>query len=62
MNIQVTNFTAGEVTPLIDSRNDIEKYSGACRILENAFPRIYGCAERRPGTKFIHKAKDYDTD
>lgn len=53
MNVPIINFNAGELSPLIDSRADVEKYAGGCRHLENFFPRIYGAAERRPGTKFI---------
>jgi hypothetical protein len=56
-NIGIIRFNGGEGTPLIDVRADIEKYSGLCRKLENFFPRIYGPAERRTGTKFIKAAK-----
>jgi len=57
MNIGIIRFNGGEATPLIDVRNDIEKYAGLCRKMENFFPRIYGPAERRTGTKFIKAAK-----
>jgi hypothetical protein len=53
VNIPITVFNAGKLTPLIDVRTDIEKYSSGCRILENMLPRIYGPVERRPGTIFI---------
>jgi hypothetical protein len=56
-NIGIIRFNSCEATPLIDVRNDIEKYAGLCRKLENFFPRIYGPAERRPGTRFIKAAK-----
>ena len=56
-NLGVIRFNSGEATPLIDARNDIDKYAGLCRRLENYFPRIYGPVERRPGTKFIKEAK-----
>lgn len=49
----VISFNAGKVSPLIDARSDIEKYKFACRESENMLHRIYGPAERRPGTKFI---------
>jgi len=57
MNIPIINFNSGELSPLIDARSDIEKYSAGCRKLENFIPRIYGIIERRPGTKFIKAAK-----
>ncbi len=56
-NIGIIRFNGGEATDLIDTRNDIDKYVGLCRVLENFFPRIYGPAERRPGTRFIKVAK-----
>lgn len=56
-NIAIVSFNAGELTPLIDTRSDVDKYKPGCRKLENFFPRIYGVAERRPGTKFVKAAK-----
>lgn len=60
MNIPVLTLNGGKYTPLIDARSDVEKYQSGCRKLENFIPRVYGPVERRPGTKFIHKAKTYD--
>ncbi len=54
----IVSFNAGELTPLIDARTDLDKYSSGCRTLQNMIPRIYGAAERRPGTKFIKEVKD----
>jgi len=59
-NLPVISMNAGKVTPLIDCRSDTEKYSSACRILENMIPRIYGPVERRPGTKYIADVDDSD--
>ena len=56
-NVGIIRFNGGEATDLIDARNDIAKYDGLCRKLENFFPRIYGPAERRTGTRFIKEAK-----
>lgn len=58
-NIPIISLNGGEFSPLIDARSDIEKYSSGCRKLENFLPRIYGAIERRPGTKFVKKAKGY---
>ena len=52
-NYPVISFNAGELSPLIDARSDIDKYKFGCRIEENFISRIYGPAVRRPGTKFI---------
>ena len=58
MRTQITSFNSGELSPQIDARSDVEKYSGGCRILENLIPRIYGGAERRPGLEYIATAKN----
>ena len=52
-NEPLISFNSGELSPLIDARSDIEKYKAGCRTLENFIPRVYGIAERRPGTQFI---------
>jgi len=52
-NIAIVNFNSGEVTPDIDARKDIEKYTGGCRRLENMIPDVYGTAIKRPGTEYI---------
>lgn len=53
MNLPITIFNAGVLSPLIDARIDIDKYSAGCRTLENMLPRIYGPVERRPGTIYV---------
>ena len=60
-NIGLINLNSGELSPMLDTRADLEKYISGCRVCENFLPRIYGPVERRPGTIFIHKAKAYDT-
>jgi len=52
-NVPIISFNAGELSPQIDARIDVEKYGSGCRHLENMIPLIYGGVERRPGTKFI---------
>ena len=61
MNIPLLSFNAGVLSPQIDARSDVAKYASGCRTLDNFIPRIYGSAERRPGTKFIGSVKDADT-
>ena len=56
MRNPVLNFNSGELSPFVDARSDVEKYRSGCRILENMIPKIYGCARRRPGFKFIDDA------
>lgn len=57
----VNNFTAGEWTPFLDGRSDLEKYDNACRTLENMRPLPYGGARIRSGLKYIAAAKTADT-
>ena len=59
-NLPVLAFNSGVLSPQIDTRSDVQKYEAGCRILENMIPRVYGSAERTPGTKYIADAKDDD--
>lgn len=56
----ITSFNAGELSPLLDGRSDLEKYYFGARIYENFIPLPYGPAERRPGTYFVTELKDND--
>lgn len=47
-----TSFNAGELSPLLDGRTDLDKANNACRVLENYIALRYGCAQRRPGMQF----------
>ncbi len=51
------SFNAGELSPLMDSRSDQQKYEAGAKTMENFIPLIYGAAERRPGTEFIATQK-----
>src|SRR3990170_51263 len=53
MNSPVLSFNSGILSPKIDARSDVEKYSSGCKALDGFIPTIYGCAERVPGTKRI---------
>lgn len=54
---QQTNFTAGEISPRLAGRTDIDRYANAARLLENVYPVIHGGAKRRPGTRFVQATK-----
>lgn len=47
------SFNAGELSPWLDPRIDLDKYRSGCRKLENMLPAIYGGAMRRPGTEYL---------
>jgi hypothetical protein len=53
----LVSFNAGELSPLLDARVDLDKYSNGCRQLQNAVIETYGAARRRPGLQFIAQAK-----
>jgi len=54
----LSNFNAGEVSPLIDARSDLEKYQSGNRTMENFLPLVEGGATRTPGTYFALETKD----
>jgi len=51
--VELTNFTGGELSPRLDGRNDLTKYSSGCSTLENLVVYPHGAAARRPGTTFV---------
>ena len=55
---QLSNFTAGELSPRLDGRNDLAKYSAGCATVENMVIYPHGAAARRPGTTFIAEVRD----
>jgi hypothetical protein len=56
----LVSFNAGELSPLLDARADIDKYRNGCRQLQNAVVETYGAARRRVGTQFIAETNDHD--
>lgn len=57
-DIIIQSGNAGELSPLLDGRSDLEKYYSGCRILKNMIPLPYGPVERRPGTYFVTECKE----
>lgn len=53
-----TSFNAGEWSPLMRGRVDIDKYPSACQLMENFLPSVEGAAFTRGGTKFVQEVKD----
>jgi hypothetical protein len=51
------SFNAGEISPWLDPRLDLDKYRMGCHQMENMRPTIYGGALRRAGTEYIGAAK-----
>ncbi len=53
----LTNFTAGELSPNMYGRTDIEKYYNGCMTMENFLVLPQGGAYRRPGSRYVASVK-----
>jgi len=51
--VELTNFTGGELSPRLDGRTDLTKYTSGCATLENLIVYPHGAAARRPGSTFL---------
>jgi len=52
------SFNAGELSPKLVARTDLDKYKNGVAIMENMIPLAEGGAMRRPGTRFIAEISD----
>lgn len=52
-----TNFTAGELSPRLAGRVDIERYANGAKRIENAICVVHGGVKRRSGTRLIAPTK-----
>jgi len=57
-SVSLTSFNAGELSPLMHSRVDFDKYKTGAKTLQNMLVRAQGPVTRRPGTKYIATVKD----
>ena len=57
-HLTITNFTAGELTPLMEGRTDMAKYQSGCLLMENFLVLPHGPAQVRPGFKYVAEIKD----
>jgi len=56
--VAYTNFTAGQLSPRLDGRTDLQKYYNGAKTITNFTIQTHGGASRRPGTAFIQEVKD----
>ena len=54
----LTQFNAGELSPLMEGRVDFAKYKAGCRTLENFVPTVQGPAKRRQGSRFVSTTRN----
>lgn len=52
-----TNFTAGEISPRLLGRTDLNRYQNGLNTASNAIVYPHGMLARRPGTKFVAYTK-----
>lgn len=53
-----TNFTAGEISPRLDSRIDLSKYQNGAKTIDNFVVLPHGGLQRRGGSKFVLQTKN----
>lgn len=53
-----TAFNAGELSPLLDGRPDLQKYGAALRRCDGFLPLVQGPARRRGGFRYLGNTKD----
>ena len=57
INQLISSFNAGELSPYLETRTNLDKYRNGCRILENFLLTPYGPANRRAGLEYRGAAK-----
>lgn len=53
----ISSFNAGELSPYLETRTNLDKYRNGCQILENFLLTPYGPANRRAGLEYRGSAK-----
>ncbi len=51
-------FNAGELTPYLDGRADLQKYGHGCKTLENYTALVQGPARKRSGLRYVKEVRD----
>lgn len=57
VTIAQNNFTAGEISPRLHGRVDIDRYGNAVKRMENAYTVVHGGFRRRAGTRYFRGTK-----
>jgi hypothetical protein len=57
-NPAITSFNAGELSPLLGGRPDLEKWQSGLTRCENLIPRVQGALQRAAGSVFVGSVKD----
>ena len=59
-NYLKNRFIAGELTPKLLGRSDLPSYASGAQIIENFHVLVHGGIKRRPGMRFVARAKTAD--
>lgn len=51
------SFNAGELSPRMEGRIDLDKYNAGCKTLDNYLPLVQGGAQKRSGLRFVREVK-----
>ena len=54
----LNSFSAGELSELLNAREDLSKYHSGTSIMENMIPLPQGGAQKRPGTVYVAESKE----
>jgi hypothetical protein len=57
VSVVLNSFNAGELSPLLEGRTDVQKYYSGCKTLENMVVLPQGGVRKRPGSYYIASAK-----
>ena len=60
VNSAQTNFSSGEISPLLHGRIDINKYNNGAEYLSNFLPIPQGGIRRRSGSQYLGECEDTD--
>lgn len=52
------NFSGGELSPLLNMKEDLTKFHSGCSLMENIIPLPQGAAQKRPGTVYVAESKN----
>ena len=58
VNLIKSSFSAGEISPLLYGRTELEVYNKAVETLDNMIVLPQGTITKRPGTRFVKEVKD----
>ena len=53
-DLDLTNFTSGEISPRMRGRVDVTKYWNGCESMLNMVVQPQGGATNRPGTRYVN--------